>query len=216
MCSPAEETARDNRQPPLPQDTIKNRRNSAPRRRKATLLPQIDQLSLAGHGCREIAARLGIGKSTVSRWLRELHLERRSNLTDATGMIANAVARFDSIYREAMQAWQDSKADKEVRLVEDTEGTGNGGGAKKKSSVRTERRVGDIDFLAQAHDAANAICKLVALKGGPITWDTLREEDIPNMCEAELHQVEDVLEEQLAVTEEEVTQLEEARNAQFS
>jgi transcriptional regulator with XRE-family HTH domain len=40
--------------------------------RKAVLLPQISQLALEGHGCREIARKLGVPKSTVSRWVREL------------------------------------------------------------------------------------------------------------------------------------------------
>ncbi len=178
----------DDQQPPPPQVSRKNSRRSALRRRKHALLPQISQLALEGHSCRVIGARLGIGKTTISRWLNELRLERRSNLVDATGMIANAVARYDLIYREAMEAWRDSKSGKEVKFTEDTEASGNGGSRKKKS-IRTERRPGEIAFLAQARGAADAVCKLVMLKGAPLTWDTLRLEDIRNMCEAELRQV---------------------------
>ena len=83
-------------------------------------------------------------------------------------MIVNVIARYDSIYREAMEAWRNSKADKEVRLVEDTEAAGKSRGAKTKKSIRTERRSGDIAFLAQARNAADAIFKLAILKGGPI------------------------------------------------
>ena len=210
MCSTAEKPATDDQPLPLSPAATESSPYMAPRRRKGTLLPQISQFALEGYSCREISARLRVAKTTVNRWLQELRVERHSNLADATGMIANAVARYDSIYREAMEAWRNSKADKEVRVVEDTEGVGNGGGAKKKKSVRTERRAGDIAFLAQAHEAADAICKLVNLKGRPFIWDSLREEDIHNMSEDELCQVTDVLEHDVAVLEEEGEQFEEA------
>jgi len=200
----------DELQPPLPQAIRKNGRSLSRRRWKGTLLPQISQLALEGHSSRVIGAQLGIGKTTINRWLNELRLERRSNLVDATGMIANAVARYDLIYREAMEAWRTSKTDKEVRLIEDTEAAGNGGGSKKKRSVRTERRPGEIAFLNQARDAADSICKLVMLKGGPVTWDTVRPGDIRNMCEAEKCQVVDMVKENVDRLADEIEQLGEA------
>jgi hypothetical protein len=160
MCSSAELPAADNRQPALPPAAPKTKRYSAPRRRKEALLPQINDLSLEGHSCREIASRLNLSKTTVSNWLFDLRRDGRDKAIDSTELTAVAVARYDTIYRESMEAWRTSKADKEVRLVEDTEAAGNGT-AKKKQSVRTERRAGEIAFLAQARSAVDAICKLV-------------------------------------------------------
>jgi hypothetical protein len=200
----------DDQPSPLSQSADKQRQYSGPLRRKGALLPQISQLALEGHSCREIGARLGLGKTTISRWLNELRLERRTSLLDDTGMIVNTIARYDSIYREAMEAWRNSKADKEVRLVEDTEAAGKSAGSKTKKSVRTERRPGDIAFLTQARSAADAICKLAILKGGPLTWDTLRTEDFPNMSDAELTQVLNLLEQEKARLTKECEHLEEA------
>ena len=52
---------------PLPEIATEHAPPSAPCRRKATLLPQINQLALEGHSCREIGARLRIGKTTINR-----------------------------------------------------------------------------------------------------------------------------------------------------
>jgi transposase-like protein len=99
---------------PLPEAATNGSPNLSPRRRKAALLPEIDRLALEGYSIREIGARLRIGRTTVHRWLRELRLDRRASFTDATGMIVNTIARYDSSYREAMEAWRNSKADKEL------------------------------------------------------------------------------------------------------
>ena len=153
------------------------------------MLPQINDLALEGHSCREIAARLGIGRTTVGRWLHDLREERHSKAVDTADMLASAIARYDAIYREAMDAWRNSKAGKEVRFVEDTDSDGKSGGAKKKQSVRTERQAGDIAFLAQAKDAVNAICKLMPAGHWPQAWDKLETEDeIRNMSDDELHE----------------------------
>ena len=108
-----------------------------------------------------------------------------------------------------MEAWRSSKADKEVCVVEDTEGVGSGSGSKKKKSVRTERQAGNIAFLAQARGAADAICRLVTLSRTPITWDRLREEDACSMTESELREATDALEGDVAILEEEVNKFEE-------
>ncbi len=105
-------------------------------------------------------------------------------------MISNAVARYDSIYREAMQAWRNSKADKEVQIVEDTDTVGSGGGSKTKKSVRTERHAGEIAFLAQARGAVDAICKILPPIRGLITLETLRSEAVSSMSPDTSRQVD--------------------------
>ena len=57
MLSHAEQTPSDDRQPFLSRAATKNGGRSAPRGRKECLLPQIRDLALEGHDCREIGAR---------------------------------------------------------------------------------------------------------------------------------------------------------------
>lgn len=159
MSSTADTPRSDDRQPPFGQAVRVGDLLLAPRRRKGPLLAQIRDLALEGHGCREIGARLSLSKTTVHRWLQELRQECRSKVADPAEMTANAVARYDSIYREAMDAWRNSKMDKEVRFVEDAEAPN---GSKKKKSLRTEARAGDVAFLTKAKDAVDSICRLLA------------------------------------------------------
>ena len=197
MCSTAEKPTPGDRQPPLGHAVRVNDLLLAPRRRKGPLLEQIRDLALEGHSCREIGARLMLGKSTVHRWLGELRRDNRRKVADAGEMIANAVARYDSIYRAAMDAWRNSKMDKEVRFVEDSEAPS---GSKKKKSVRTEGRAGDVAFLTKAREAVDAICKLLprgaqrpskaeASNRVPLALDDVTENDLSNMSDEELRSV---------------------------
>ncbi len=160
MPANAETQLGDDRQQPIPQPTSENQQPSRPQRCKDTLRAQLTEMALDGYSCRQIGRRLGLSKSTVNRWLLELRQERTNVLADRYGMTVNAIARYESIYREAMEAWRKSKVDREVRVVENTEVAGDGGGSKKKESVRTDQQAGDRAFLAQARDAVDKICTL--------------------------------------------------------
>jgi transposase-like protein len=190
MSATNDQTPTDNRQLSDLRALGRKCRRLARSRHKQVLLTQIRDLALEGYSSQEIGARLGMGKSTVHRWLQEMRQECRTSVADATEMISNAVARYDTIYREAMQAWRNSKADKEVQIVEDTDAVDSGSGSKMKKSVRTERRAGEIAFLAQARGAVDAIFKILPPNCGPITWYTLDNETIPDMSDAELLMVE--------------------------
>jgi len=194
MHSHIEAAASGERQSAFPRAANENSFRSAPRRRKGILLPQIGDLALEGHSCREIAVRLGVGKTTVHRWLQELGEECRSKVADAGEMIANAAARYDSIYREAMEAWRNSKAEKQVRMVEETEAAGSGN-SKKKRSIRTECRAGDAAFLDKAKRAVDAFCKLVpreALRQSKVAAPETRPIDLKTLTDEEFHKLADV------------------------
>ncbi len=146
--------------PPAPAAS-KRKRPLAPRRRKEALLSQIAQLALEGHNGRAIAELVGVPTRTVNYWLQELRQEWIAKAGDeAAATCAVTVARFESIYRTAMEEWRRSQTDKEVRVVEDSGPAGEEGGAKTKKSVRSEARLGNPAFLAKAIDAAKEIYRL--------------------------------------------------------
>ena len=130
------------------------------RPRKTELLAQI-ALALEGHRGREIGRILGLGKTAVYCRLQKLREERLAKMADPAEMIAFAVARYECIYREAMEASAASRLGKEIQLREDVEADGPRGGSKKKRSVRTEIGAGEVAFLAQARGSVAAICKLL-------------------------------------------------------
>ena len=110
MPTNSEPVTTDDQQPPFSRCVRVNNLLLAPRRRKEIMLPQVSNLALEGHSCRAIGKILGLDKTTVHRWLQELREESRSRVADATEMIVIAVARYDAIYREAMEAWRTSNA----------------------------------------------------------------------------------------------------------
>ncbi len=131
----------------------------APRPRKEALLPQIAALALAGRSCRQIAASFGLPKSTVHRWLQALREGCPTRVANCAEMIAAVVADFKSVYREALESFHLSQADKETERIVETE---TARGPKKRRTVRRESRAGDPAFLAEARRALDGITKLLA------------------------------------------------------
>ena len=81
------------------------------------MLPEIAQLSLEGHSSRAIGRKLGVPRRTVDRWLRQLRQQwAESAAENAAERFAVAMARLESVYREAMEAWRRSLADKQVTV----------------------------------------------------------------------------------------------------
>ena len=200
MCSVTEKATSDDRQPHVSQAVRLTNLHLGPRRRKETMLPQITRLALEGHSGQAIAKVVGLPKRTVNHWLRELRREWSANVAQgAAEMMAVSMARLDSIYREAMEAWRDSQTEIQIRLVEDTEAASDDRRSrKKKSSVRTQPPRRNAAMLARAIDVVKATYLLMgpaapppAEAGGvpPIPLEMLTTKDMKEMTDDELRNV---------------------------
>ena len=133
--------------------------DNALRPRKDAVLPQICAAALAGQSCRQLAATFRLTKSTVSRWLQELREDCPTRVAGSAEIIAHAVARYEALYRKALEAWDLSQADKELEVVVAIE---TARGPKQKRTRRTESRAGSPVFLAEARRALDGIARIVA------------------------------------------------------
>jgi hypothetical protein len=134
------------------------RPGGAPRKlRKSVLLPDVVQMSLENISVTAISKRLGLSRRTIDRWLEE---QRRIWAEKAAkcgvDLYAVTIARLESAYGTAMEAFRDSQADKEVFV----ESTTSGDKPTVKKMHRTETRTGQAAFLGQAVRAAQEIVKL--------------------------------------------------------
>ena len=130
-----------------------------PRPRQAVLLPEIARLSLEGHSSRAIGRELGVPRRTVDRWLRQQRQQwAESAAENAAELFAVAMARLESVYREAMDAWRRSLADKQVTV----ETLGNDGAEKPKSTLRKTTQSGQAALLGKAILAAREIARFNA------------------------------------------------------
>lgn len=129
-------------------------RAAPPRPSKAALLPEIARLALAGHSARAIGKRLGAPRRTVARWLQELRQEwAASAAEDAAQLAPVTLARLELAYREAMEAWRRSLADKEVTI----ETPGDDGSATPRTSLRRATQSGQAAMLGKVIHAAKEI-----------------------------------------------------------
>ncbi len=166
------------------------------RQQKEALMPQIAQLALEGLSCRDIAKKVGLEKSTVHRWLRELRRYAAAHQPPGTAeLTGNAASRYDLIYRKAMEAFNASRADKQIRITEETEMAGDGRGPRKKNTTRTETQSGNANMLSKAKDAVKAIEDLHHGRrrnaaGGPIDLATVTDEDLDAMNDDQLYALE--------------------------
>ena len=161
------------------------------------MLPQIARLSLQGHTSREIAAKLGVPKTTLLRWRDSLRRECATrSVTETMEMIDNVADCYKRLYRKALRGWDRSLADKEIRIVTD-----NGDDdAEKKRTVRTETQAGNPAYLGQARAALDSLRKLKGLdmpaeaeieaaEDEPIELEGLKQDDLARMSDAELRAV---------------------------
>ncbi len=161
MCSvsenpTAENPTSDDAHPPGSQSVQVTKCPERPRPAKAALLPEIARLSLEGHSSRAIGGQLGVPRRTVDRWLRELRQQWAASAAENAGeLFAVAMARLESVYREAMEAWRRSLADKQTSV----ETLGSDGEAKPKSTLRKTTQSGQAAFLGKAIQAAKEIFK---------------------------------------------------------
>jgi hypothetical protein len=131
-----------------------------PKGRKTMFLPQIAQLALEGHSNRAISRKTGVPRRTVDRWL----LQQRSDWSQkssevATDMFSLAIARLQSAYREAMEAWRRSQEDRRVRLEQLRAADADERKQQGKTSLCTESQSGQAALLGKAVQAAIAICE---------------------------------------------------------
>ncbi len=143
--------------PPLapigPPAAAEGPRAAPPRPSKSALLPEIARLALAGYSGREIGKRLGVPRRTVARWLQELRQQwAASAAEDAVQLVPLTLARLELAYREAMEAWRRSLADKEV-----TTETPGDDGATPRTSVRKATQSGQAALLGKVIHAAKEI-----------------------------------------------------------
>ncbi len=129
---------------------------AARRAEKAALLPRAAQLAREGRSYREIAAALGIAKSTVCQWLGGRPLGRAAAQALGTPrMTAKLAARYESLYQRALREWNRSKADRRTQTVVTSEPAE--GGPTTTTTVRTEPRIGNAACLGKALAALKAL-----------------------------------------------------------
>lgn len=178
---------------------------------KAILLPKITKLALAGLTQQEIADKVGCVKSTVSNYLAELREEcRQKAAEDTTELVARMLARYELVFREAMEAWWRSQEDKVSRRTEtedlvlpecEEQCVSPQESKKRKRSVKREGQAGDASLLNTAANALKAIRELKGLDaptrsevgglgGGPIHLTAVRDDDLRNMSDEQLAELE--------------------------
>ncbi len=133
-------------------------RSAGLRQRKQDLLPQITKLADEGLSSREIGAKVGVGKTAIAQWLREMRREAAARQSlDPEEMIGKEIAFYLAVRDEAIDAWRLSRADKQVRVVEQSGRAGEPAPTRRKKSIRTETRSGDSNLLGKAMKAQKAI-----------------------------------------------------------
>ncbi len=129
---------------------------AARRARKADLLPRAAALAAEGRSYKEIAAALGVAKSTVCQWLRDRPLGRAAAQALGTSrMTAKLAARYESLYHRAVREWNRSRSDRRTETVLTLEPAD--GSPTTKTTVRTEPRTGNTACLGKALAAMKAM-----------------------------------------------------------
>jgi hypothetical protein len=190
MCSVDEKPLADSVQPPLSQvgDNVQpplshslpgnDSPQLSPRRRKKSLLPEITRLALEGHSGQAIARKVKLPKRTVNHWLQKLRQEWAAKAAEGAGeLYAFELARLDSIYREAMQAWRESQTDMKVRLTEHVVVAGKE--PRKKKTVRTQPQRANAALLTKAMAAVMASTRLKGRKAPKVVVAKLGQGSIP-------------------------------------
>jgi hypothetical protein len=94
----------------------------------------------------ELAQRIGVNRSTISRDLRVLNDRwKESGVRDLDAAKGQELDRLDLLEREAWQAWEKSKGAHETTT---TEQTSTGGGERVKAAIRKDEQCGDPRYLA--------------------------------------------------------------------
>lgn len=120
----------------------------------------ISDLYLQGWNQTEIADKLGIDQSTVSRDIKTLKAEW---VKQRNGLVDEFEAKYRLLYREAYAAWMRSKEDAITEIQEAIEGGDTGNGQRLKASTKKEGQSGNPALLAQAQAALKAIREMFGM-----------------------------------------------------
>ena len=171
-----------------------NARLAEARQRKVSHLPQIARLSLAGETTRETAAHVGPSQTSIIRGPESLRRDCPTKaVAQSVEIIDELIDGYKTVYRKALEGWDRSLADKEIRTVIDCPVDD----AKNRRSVRTETRAGNPACLNQARGALDSIRKLLGLDApaqvqieeeeeGPVNLEDLTDDDLNQKSDAEL------------------------------
>jgi hypothetical protein len=109
----------------------------------------------------ELAQRIGVNRSTISRDLRVLNARwKESGVRDLDAAKGQELDRLDQLEREAWQAWEKSKGAHETTT---TEQTSTGAGERVKAAIRKDEQCGDPRYLAVLQWCIEQRSKLLGL-----------------------------------------------------
>lgn len=120
----------------------------------------IADLYLQGWLQADIAKKVKINQSTVSRDLKALHKEwLKDSRLDFDKAKAREIAKIDNLEREYHAAWIRSQKDKEASVTEKVEGKE----ARSRAQFRKEGQVGNPRFLEGVQWCIEKRCKIFGI-----------------------------------------------------
>jgi DNA-binding MarR family transcriptional regulator len=138
---------------------------------------EINALDIRGYTQAEIAAKLDITQQSVAARLKKLNARA---LTDRAEHVARELRTLDDTLREALDAWERSKADAVAVTVERR-------GESERATKRTEGQSGNPAHLANAIKASESRRKLLGLDApGKGVGVTLTPEQLAAMSDEAL------------------------------
>lgn len=115
---------------------------------------------LRGEYQSQIAQDLGLTQAQISYDLTAIRAEwLKSSIRDFDALKSEQLAKIDQIEIESWQAWERSKAVREITVTEATEGARPG----RKAVMRKEAQVGDPRFLERILKCVEQRCQLLGL-----------------------------------------------------
>ena len=144
----------------------------------------IARLYLQGHIQAEIAHALGISQPTVSRELKVLQQEwKTERVYDINEAKIKELEKLDILEREYWDAWKRSQEDGEVN----TKGTQVGG---KIDITRTEKQIGDPRFLEGVQGCIKIRCSILGVEAPKKTENILKNIDFGKLSDDQLRRIE--------------------------
>lgn len=163
----------------------------------------ITQRYLKGDYQADIARDLGVTQQQISKDLKAIRAAWLvSAVRDFDALKAQELARIDGVEREAWQAWERSRLDKEVSVTEQVEGEGSitvtkfpdgkeiTTRKKLKARITREGQAGVPAYLTVILACIERRCKILGLDAPQkfnitIDWDNLSEEQIDRLARGE-------------------------------
>jgi len=124
-----------------------------PRARIRTRELRVLELDIQGMSQHDIAAEVGVSQAAVSKILKRVSLRLYGEqLETLDRQKVRHTLRLESLFREAMRAWEASKADATRKRQRKSEG-GSGGSGATVAELVVENQHGDPRYLEQARKA---------------------------------------------------------------